>query len=222
MDNYYEDRALQEVIVKGITPGSPVRELPNPTATSTSNLPTNTLPAQASLGISHGIYRAGSPMTLFSGTGLGPFSDGPHSTVRKSMLSREGLTLENWMAEAARHMAGMNSNFAKMRREAMAPCGSILDDDARDKLKEQSNEVDDGDGSTKKKLKVEYSQFPLGVYEAHTGLVYCECFDDYPCGCVLKSLSRSIRYSANAMLLGASGPPTGSGRHQGWEWCIVF
>ena len=92
--------------------------------------------------------------------------------------------------------------------------------DARAKLKEQSNEVDDGDGSTKKKLKVEYSQFPLGVYEAHTGLVYCECFDDYPCGRVLKSLSRSIRYSANAMSLGASGPPTGSGGHQGWERCM--
>ena len=104
------------------------------------------------------------------------------------MLSREGLTSENWMAEAARRAGEMNGNFAKMRREAMAPCGGILDDDARAKLKEQSNEVDDGDGSTKKKRKVEYSQFPLGVYEAHTGLVYCECFDDYTCGRVLKSV----------------------------------
>ncbi|KAL4070265.1 chromatin remodelling complex Rsc7/Swp82 subunit-domain-containing protein [Scleroderma citrinum] len=171
-DDYYEDRAIQDVTARGILPGSPVGELPDPTATSSSNLPANTLPAQASSGISHGVYRAGGPTTLFGSAGLGPFSDGPHSAVRKSMLSREGLSSENWMAEAARRVSEMNDIFAKMRRETRVPCGGILDGDAKAKLKEQlANEGDDGDGTAKKKRKADHSQFPLGVYEPHTGIV---------------------------------------------------
>ena len=161
--------------MKGIIPGSPVGELPDPTATSSSNLPTNALPAQASSEVSHGVYRAGGPTTLFGGVGLGPFSDGPHSAVRKSMLMREGLSSETWMAEAARRVSEMDDNFAKMRREAMVPCGGILDDDAKARLKEQpANMVGDSDGGTKKKRKAEHSQFPLGVYEPHTGIVCCK------------------------------------------------
>ncbi|KIM64176.1 hypothetical protein SCLCIDRAFT_116051 [Scleroderma citrinum Foug A] len=183
-DDYYEDRVLQDITAKGIIPGSPVGELPDPTATSSSNLPANALPAQASSGVSHGVYRAGGPTTLFGGAGLGPFSDGPHSAVRKSMLTREGLSSENWMAEAARRVSEMNDNFAKMRREAMVPCGGILDDDAKAKLKEQSaNMVDDSaNGGTKKKRKAEHSQFPLGVYEPHTGIV-CYRSDTQPTRC---------------------------------------
>ena len=193
-DDYYEDRALQDITAKGIIPGSPVGELPDPTATASSNLPANALPAQASSGVSHGVYRAGGPTTLFGGAGLGPFSDGPHSAVRKSMLSRDGLSSQNWMAEAARRVSEMNGNFAKMRREAMVPCGGILDDGAKAKLKEQSaNMAGDSDGSTKKKRKAEHSQFPLGVYEPHTGMVCCKYFEDYlrTCSEILGCLDRS-------------------------------
>ena len=89
------------------------------------------------------------------------------------------------MAEAARRVSEMNDNFAKMRREAMVPCGGILDDDAKAKLKEQSANMvgDSANGGTKKKRKAEHSQFPLGVYEPHTGIVCCKYFEDYSQTC---------------------------------------
>ncbi|KAI6102552.1 chromatin remodelling complex Rsc7/Swp82 subunit-domain-containing protein [Pisolithus croceorrhizus] len=166
-DDYYEDRALEDITSKGLTPGSPVGELPDPLATSQSVLQfTGTVPNQFSSGISHGIYRAGGPTTLFGGTGLGPFSDGPHSAVRKSLLTREGLSVENWMWEAARRVCDATEEYGKMRREARVPYGGVLESvDSKVKEKEK-----DGEGNVTK-TEGESGNFPMGVYEPHTAIV---------------------------------------------------
>ncbi|KAG6333448.1 hypothetical protein ID866_5638 [Astraeus odoratus] len=174
-DDYYEDRALQDVTSKGILPGSPVGELPDPTAASSSNLPFNSMPTQTS-GVSHGIYRAGGPTTLFGGAGLGPFSDGPHSAVRKSMLAREGLTAENWLWETARRVSEMNEDFSNMRRSAGLVSRGILDSSTKGKEKEReqgANATDPTkDGTSDNKQKTAKWHVPLEVYEPHTGIIY--------------------------------------------------
>lgn len=177
-DDYYEDRVLADITAKGLSPGDFVGELPDPTATSASNVPTISAPSQTFSGTNQGVYRAGGPTTLFGASGWGPFSDGPHSAVRKSMLSREGLTGENWMWEAARRVHEMNTGWAKMRQEARIACGGVLEgspSSGKGKEKEEaSGAMDvDGEGDVGKKKKVDDTEFPLGVYEPHTGLVHC-------------------------------------------------
>lgn len=175
-DDYYEDRVLADITAKGLSPGDFVGELPDPTATSASNAPVISAPSQTFSGTSQGVYRAGGPTTLFGSSGRGPFSDGPHSAVRKSLLSREGLTEENWMWEAARRVQEMNAGWCKMRREARIPCGGVLESiSARSKRKEDVNGAMDvdGDGDAEQKKKRADVDLPLGVYEPHTGLVHC-------------------------------------------------
>jgi chromatin structure-remodeling complex protein RSC7 len=224
-DDYYEDRALADITAKGLIPGALVGELPDPTATASSNVPAASAPGQTSSGGTQGIYRAGGPTTLFGGSGWGPFSDGPHSAVRKSMLSREGLTEENWMWETARRVTEMNEGWAKMRKEARIACGGILEGNSnsgKGKAKEEMNGAMDvdGQGGTGRKRKADDSNLPLGVYEPHTGVVHCAytfrssswCWFIYP---IL--LNRSCRHSAYSVSLGTSVSSTRSRRYQGRE-----
>lgn len=175
-DDYYEERVLVEITAKGLSPGDFVGELPDPTATSASNAPVLSAPSQAFSGTNQGVYRAGGPTTLFGSSGWGPFSDGPHSAVRKSMLSREGLTGENWMWEAAKRVHEMNAEWRKMRQEAKIACGGVLDTSfTKGKEKQDVNGAMDidGDGDAGQKKKTDDADLPLGVYEPHTGLVHC-------------------------------------------------
>lgn len=168
---------LADITAKGLSAGDFVGELPDPLASSASNLPAISAPSQMFSGTSQGVYRAGGATTLFGGSGWGPFSDGPHSAVRKSLLSREGLTGENWMSEAARRAHEMNAEWAKMRQEARTACGGILEGNpgsAKGKEKEEVNGAMDvdGEGDVGQKKKT-VDDLPLGVYEPHTGLVHC-------------------------------------------------
>lgn len=180
-DDYYEDRVLAEITAKGLSPGDFVGELPDPLAASASNAPATSAPSQLFSGTNQGVYRAGGPTTLFGGSGWGPFSDGPHSAVRKSLLTREGLTKENWMMEAARRVHEMNAEWSKMRQEARTPCGGISEGGSgKGKEKEDVNGVGamdvDGEGDAGQKKKTDEVELPLGVYEPHTGLVHCKFF----------------------------------------------
>ncbi|KAG6380160.1 chromatin remodelling complex Rsc7/Swp82 subunit-domain-containing protein [Boletus reticuloceps] len=141
-DDYYEGRVLADITAKGLSPGDFVGELPDPLAASASNIPAISAPSQTFSGTNQGVYRAGGPTTLFGASGWGPFSDGPHSAVRKSMLTREGLTKDNWMSEAARRIQEMNSEWTKMRQEARTACGGILERNSssgKGKRKEEVN-----------------------------------------------------------------------------------
>ncbi|KAH0831162.1 chromatin remodelling complex Rsc7/Swp82 subunit-domain-containing protein [Lanmaoa asiatica] len=176
-DDYYENRVLADITAKGLSSGDFVGELPDPTATSASNAPAISAPSQTFSGTNQGVYRAGGPTTLFGGSGWGPFSDGPHSAVRKSMLSREGLTGDNWMWEAARRVHEMNTEWAKMRQDARIACGGVLEGNSssgKGKEKEVNGAMDvDGEGDMGQKKKTDDAELPLGVYEPHTGLVHC-------------------------------------------------
>jgi chromatin structure-remodeling complex protein RSC7 len=178
-DDYYESKCLAEITEKGLKPGDPVGELPDPLGASSQTVPSGQQPTTST---SSGIYRAGGPTTIFGSTGWGPFSDGPHSAVRKSLLTREGLTEENWMLEAAKRVGDAGDEWTRMRREARVACGGILGD-GLDKGKGKEVQVAEGEekrgateeleGAERKRAKAEESQYPLGVYEPHTGLVHC-------------------------------------------------
>ena len=92
------------------------------------------------------------------------------------MLSRGGLTEENWMWEAARRVQEMNTEWRKMRHEARIACGGVIDSSSgKGKEKEDVNGTMDvdGEGDAGRKKKTDDADLPLGVYESHTGLVHC-------------------------------------------------
>ncbi|KAF8556594.1 hypothetical protein OG21DRAFT_1408764 [Imleria badia] len=186
-DDYYEDRVLADITTKGLSSGDYVGELPDPLAASASNAPAISAPSQMFSGTNQGVYRAGGPTTLFGGSGWGPFSDGPHSAVRKSMLSREGLTVENWMSEAARRVHELNTEWSKMRQEARIACGGILEGNSSSGKGKERDEMNgamdvDGEGDVGQKKKTDEVELPLGVYEPHTGLVHYRA-DTQPTRC---------------------------------------
>lgn len=122
------------------------------------------------------MYRAGGPTTIFGGSGWGPYSDGPLNAVRKSMLNRDGLNEENWMAVAAERTMEASAEWAKLRMEGLKVCGGILGDVGRDRGKKRAA-VEDGEaeGGTSKKRRgwIDDSELPLGVYEPQTGIILC-------------------------------------------------
>ncbi|KAF7792943.1 hypothetical protein EIP86_004046 [Pleurotus ostreatoroseus] len=195
IDDYDEEKTLQEITEKGLKPGELVGDLQD-----VSNLAAEA----AALGISRdamkqeraaasggggggpGIYRAGGPTTIFGGSGWGPYSDGPLNAVRKSFLNREGLNEENWMLIAAQRTREADEEWKRIRRTALEPCGGILG---------RSNDVggeqgygdagakrtagEDGDGDVdvmqvepkRRRVESEQSQYPLGIYDPQTGIV---------------------------------------------------
>lgn len=184
IDDYYEDKALEEVTAKGLKPGDLVGDLQDTTnlTNEAAALAAGTSggSAQASKGErsggSLGMYRAGGPTTIFGPSGWGPYSDGPLNAVRKSYLTRDGVNEENWMFVAAERTAEMSSEWANLRKKALKVCGGILGDTG-------SSEVDVGRGEKRsaeeimeedRKRREQESRLPLGVYEPQTGIVLCE------------------------------------------------
>ncbi|TFY82610.1 hypothetical protein EWM64_g1396 [Hericium alpestre] len=184
-DDYYEDKALEEITAKGLKPGDPVGELQEPQTAAAAAAAAAALqePAQkAERGAGLGMYRAGGPTTLFGGSGLGPYSDGPLNAVKKSYLYHEGLDEANWMWAAAQRTAELNAELTKQRSEILKPCGGIFGDNppgAREATQEveagekrEGTEGPEGEGRRKRrKVRMDDGGMPLGVYEPHSGVV---------------------------------------------------
>ena len=182
IDDYYEDKVLEEVTAKGLKPGDLVGDLQD-----TSNLANEAAALAAGTsgagqagksersGGGTGMYRAGGPTTIFGGSGWGPYSDGPLNAVRKSYLTRDGVNEENWMFVAAERTAEMSSEWAHLRKEALKICGGILDvegeKDPAPGEKRSAEEIMERE----RKRRLQESQLPVGVYEPQTGIVLCEC-----------------------------------------------
>src|SRR6266550_1957490 len=129
VDDYYEDKVLEEITAKGLKPGDLVGELPDPNAPHHTGDPTalgaGAGAGKAERGSGGGVYRAGGPTTIFGGSGLGPFSDGPLNAVRKSLLSRDGVTEENWMYMMATRVLESGDEWAKCRKESLKSWAGI-------------------------------------------------------------------------------------------------
>ena len=130
VDDYYEDKVLEEITARGLKAGDLVGELPDPNAAHHSNelSALNATAAAASNKIERGgggggggggVYRAGGPTTLFGGIGWGPYSDGPLNAVRKSILSRDGVGEENWMYMMAMRVSDASAEWSELRKEAV-------------------------------------------------------------------------------------------------------
>ena len=185
MDDYNEEKALEEAQSKGFNAGDLVGDLPDPSMYSEANK----LDAAGAKGGANaqgknergpglGLYRAGGPTTIFGGSGWGPYSDGPLNAVRKSLLNRDGLNEENWMFIAAERTNEAGNEFAKIRKEALQVCGGVQNPDELSVDEEVKKRVliDDSaeSDSKRRKAKTLEEQLPLGVYEPHTGVVHCE------------------------------------------------
>ena len=168
IDDYYEDKSIEDAAAKGAKPGDLVGELQDP-----SNL-TNEAAALAAgasgggqggkserSGAGMGMYRAGGPTTIFGGSGWGPYSDGPLNAVRKSYLTREGVNEENWMWVAAERTMDMTREWAALRQSTLKACDG-------------PNGEMEGRETRSQKQNAEEARLPMGVYEPQTGTVLCE------------------------------------------------
>lgn len=205
-DDYFEDKALEEITERGLKAGDLVGELPDPNANSQAFNPDSLNAANARNDRSNtgggasaalGIYRAGGPTTIFGASGWGPFSDGPLNAVRKSQLSRDGVTEENWMWMMATKVLDSGEDWTKWRKEGLkaagringdgAPSGSSLPSNVEASLPEMGNHKEEtrmnegGVPSTKEPQRKrrrlapsDASEHPLEVYEPHTGGVFCK------------------------------------------------
>ena len=209
-DDYYEDKVLQEITERGLKPGDPVGELPDPNARD-HNTEASALNAAANAAASGkgdrggggggGIYRAGGPTTIFGGSGWGPYSDGPLNAVRKSILSRDGVTEENWMWMMATRVNEANEMWTKQRKEALKvvegvddlkmggapspPSGTrpLAPSHAQGLKMEEEEEESDVDMTDtpkskgkKRKVNAEDDTPGLGIYEPHGHLIHCKLY----------------------------------------------
>ncbi|KAF8718931.1 hypothetical protein AX14_011654 [Amanita brunnescens Koide BX004] len=195
VDDYYEDKVLEDITAKGLKPGDLVGELPDPNAPHPTGDPTALGAGAAGAGKAErgsggGIYRAGGPTTIFGGSGLGPYSDGPLNAVRKSLLSRDGVTEENWMYMMATRVLETGEEWAKCRKESLKAWAGIdalgggdgtlqpIYGSGKGKEAEEEEEADEKDNAEqaakRRKVADEKDERPLGVYEPHSGIVQCE------------------------------------------------
>ncbi|KAF7292994.1 hypothetical protein MIND_01198700 [Mycena indigotica] len=162
VDDYYEDKVLADITERGLKAGDPVGELPDPNAhhaTEQSGANAANAAKNDRLGAgTTGIYRAGGPTTLFGSSGLGPFSDGPLNAVRKSLLSRDGVTEENWMWMAAMRTLQAEDEWSKNRKQSVQPI-------------EPSGNVVRLNGDPPDPLVAIADTLPLGCYEPQTNQV---------------------------------------------------
>jgi len=213
-DDYYESKVLAEISAKGILPGDLVGELPDPNAPSHIHQADATVAGGSSsvfpsfntnLAVAGGgIYRAGGPTTIFGGSGWGPFSDGPLNAVRKSLLSRDGVTEENWMWMMSSRVQDADNEWARLRKEGRGKEGLSVDGivmggkgtnwTKADTISHFSNTdadtkiwgagertiVDDTKGiplsvaTGKNRQPGTQGGGAIGVYEPHTNLILCE------------------------------------------------
>ncbi|KAJ7481514.1 chromatin remodelling complex Rsc7/Swp82 subunit-domain-containing protein [Mycena latifolia] len=183
VDDYYEEKSLEEITARGLKAGDPVGELPDPNGLYHSNEAANLNAANASNaanskndrggGVAMGLYRAGGPTTIFGSTGWGPFSDGPLNAVRKSLLSRDGVSEENWMWMAATRTLAAGEEWARWRKESLQPmdrAGHVVK--GKRKAEAVEDQQPEQDAAPGKRLRHEpAADLPVGVYEPHTGIV---------------------------------------------------
>lgn len=161
VDDYYEDAVAAEIAERGLRPGDPVGELPDPRAAAKEAA----MDTDRERGVGLGMYRAGGATTIFGGSGWGPFSEGPLNAVKKSYYAHQGMTEENWMWVAARRTLEEDDEWKKLRKEGLKACGGIF----------SAAEGQVEDEHEHKRRKTEEARLPLGVYEPHTGIVLCQC-----------------------------------------------
>ncbi|KAJ6590984.1 chromatin remodelling complex Rsc7/Swp82 subunit-domain-containing protein [Mycena vulgaris] len=183
VDDYYEEKSLEEITARGLKAGDPVGELPDPNALYHSNEPSNLNAANTSNaanskndrggGVAMGLYRAGGPTTIFGSNGWGPFSDGPLNAVRKSLLSRDGVSEENWMWMTAMRTLTAGEEWARWRKESLQPM-DLAGNVAKGKRKAEAleDQQPEQEASAGKKYRHDPAEdLPRGVYEAHSGTV---------------------------------------------------
>jgi len=208
-DDYYEDKVIEEITPLGIKPGDPVGELPDPNATSHSNelsalaaaSAANAAKSDRAGGGAGGVYRAGGPTTLFGAAGWGPYSDGPLNAVRKSLLSRDGVSEENWMYMMAARVAEAGEEWRKWRKEGIKVGGGLgaeqimssmmgrplpgavgntikrreMEGDAEDDEDEPFGNTEAIEPAAKRrKVSFENDEPLVGAFEPHSGLVLCK------------------------------------------------
>ncbi|KAJ6613593.1 chromatin remodelling complex Rsc7/Swp82 subunit-domain-containing protein [Mycena sp. CBHHK59/15] len=184
VDDYYEEKSLEEIIARGLKAGDPVGELPDPNAMYHSNEPSNNAANASNAasnkndrggGVTIGVYRAGGPTTIFGGSGWGPYSDGPLNAVRKSLLSRDGVSEENWMWMAATRTLAADEEWARWRKESIKPMdllGNVVKGKRKADAEQEEEQEDANTAPAGKKLRLDPADdLPLGVYEAHSGIV---------------------------------------------------
>lgn len=254
-DDYYEEKVLADITAKGLQAGDLVGELPDPNAPAhtqpDANLANSTFASSSNVNIAGGggIYRAGGPTTIFGGSGWGPFSDGPLNAVRKSLLSRDGVTEENWMWMMATRVGDADEEWARLRKEGrkagltvngvvMGGKGSAwqrVDPILEDPIKENtvSGEQDEINASgvgttvvkagTKRKAADEYDT--LGAYEPHTNMILCECSTIRTSSRISKCFFfRSQCYTTNAGNMGVLThlETTYFGRYKSGKWGVGY
>jgi hypothetical protein len=175
VDDYYEDKVLEEITAMGLQPGDLVGDLQDPsTQTELAQLTGGDKQSRVERAGGGGIYRAGGPTTIFGGSGWGPYSDGPLNAVRKSMLTRDGLTEENWMSIAAQRTIEAGEEFGRLRREALRVYGGILGDPSSTPGSPKRSAEDENEETREERRRREEAELALGVYEPHNGIVVCE------------------------------------------------
>ncbi|KAJ7151429.1 chromatin remodelling complex Rsc7/Swp82 subunit-domain-containing protein [Mycena crocata] len=183
VDDYYEEKSLEEITARGLKAGDPVGELPDPNALYHSNEPSNLNTANASNaankndrggGVAMGVYRAGGPTTIFGSSGWGPFSDGPLNAVRKSLLSRDGVSEENWMWMTAMRTLTAGEEWAQWRKESIQPvdtAGNFVKSKRKAEAETEPQDDSQATSSSKRHRPDPAAGLALGVYEAHSGIV---------------------------------------------------
>lgn len=119
------------------------------------------------------MYRAGGPTTIFGGSGWGPYSEGPLNAVKKSMLTRDGVSEDNWMFVAAQRTLEMGEEWKELRRAALKTNGGAGSSDGVEGGKRTTFENADSARVGNKRSRIG-DDAPLGVYEPQTGLVFCQ------------------------------------------------
>jgi chromatin structure-remodeling complex protein RSC7 len=207
-DDYYEDRSREEVLAKGLKPGDPVGELPDPMqlpleGASNRTNPNNLAPSTNFFASgSSMVYKPGGPSTHFGGPGLGPFS-GETAGSKRAALARDGVIEENWMWRAALGVREANEAIKSIRTSRLvpvpAPQGDVFDDSLSKgtqqlslapKMNDDAIDIDvssarpGGDDSPEGRR--------YGVYEPHTNMWHCAYVYTSQCPMLtLVSLDRS-------------------------------
>jgi len=188
-DDYYESKVLAEISAKGILPGDLVGELPDPNAPSHIHQADATAAGGSSsvfpsfntnLAVAGGgIYRAGGPTTIFGGSGWGPFSDGPLNAVRKSLLSRDGVTEENWMWMMSSRVQDADNEWARLRKEGrgkegLSVDGIVMGGKGTNWTRADTISIPLSVATGKNRQAGTQGGGAIGVYEPHTNLILCE------------------------------------------------
>ncbi|EJD02040.1 uncharacterized protein FOMMEDRAFT_20828 [Fomitiporia mediterranea MF3/22] len=159
IDDYYEDKAIAEAKERGLNAGDYASELLEQQQAATAEASAAATGKVERSGL--GLYRTGGPTTVFGGSGLGPYSDGPLNVAKKAMLTREGVSDENWMFVMAQRTREANLEWARGRAEAIRGI-------------EEPEVDDDPMASRNKRLRREIIAPSYGLYEPHTAVIHYE------------------------------------------------